>query len=167
MDSSILKKSNAGCIRRLKRRFRDKVNWNNWTLKAQLRTHLISMVLAFFIGHFIFLILTTWYQYQSSVISQVHDSLLDIFSTKLNYTSNAITLCYQQNENTDVNAVKRIQNIVGDYNKYPASYINSPSKLIDQSELASNQTVYGLGATCLYPLTQKENFVSKLNNVWD
>jgi hypothetical protein len=131
MDSSILKRSNAGCFRRAKRRCRDKINWNNWTLKAQLRTHLISMVLAFFIGHFIFLILTTWYQYQSSVISQVHDSLLDIFSTKLNYTSNAITLCYQQNENNDVNAVKRLQSTVNDFNKYPASYSQTPSKLVD------------------------------------
>ena len=160
MDSSLSKKSNAGCFRRLKRRFREKVNWNNWTLKAQLRTHLISMVLAFFIGHFIFLILTTWYQYQSSVISQVHDSLLDIFSTKLNYTSNAITLCYQQNENSDVNAIKRLQNIVSDYNKYPVSYSLNVPKLVDQSELAINQIVYGLGATCLYPLSQKEMFVS-------
>ena len=138
MDSSILKRSNAGCFRHAKRRCRDKINWNNWTLKAQLRTHLISMVLAFFIGHFIFLILTTWYQYQSSVISQVHDSLLDIFSTKLNYTSNAITLCYQQNENNDVNAVKRLQNIVNDLNKYPTSYSQTPSKLVDQSELGVN-----------------------------
>jgi hypothetical protein len=160
MDSAILKKSNAGFFRRLKRRFRDKVNWNNWTLKAQLRTHLISMVLAFFIGHFIFLILTTWYQYQSSVISQVHDSLLDIFSTKLNYTSNAITLCYQQNENTDVLTVKRLQRIVSDFNKYPASYSNTPAQLVDQNELTVNQTVYGLGATCLYPLSAKEKFVS-------
>ena len=119
MNSSLSKKSKAGCFRRLKRRFREKVDWNNWSLKAQLRTHLTSIVLAFFIGHFIFLILSTWYQYQSSVISHVHDSLLNIFSTKLNYTSDAITLCYQQNENSDVDSIKRLQNIVSDYNKYP------------------------------------------------
>ena len=94
------------------------------------------------------------------MISQVHDSLLDIFSTKLNYTSNAITLCYQQNENSDVKAIKRLQNIVSDYNKYPVSYSLNVPKLVDQSELSINQTVYGLGATCLYPLSQKEMFVS-------
>lgn len=159
MDSSVFTKSNAGCFRRLKRRCRDKINWNNWTLKAQLRTHLVSMVLAFFIGHFIFLILTTWYQYQSSVISQVHDDLLDIFQTKLNDTSDAITLCYQQNENNDVNTIKRLTNIVTDFNNYQVSYSNTPSQLVDQTELVLNQTVYSMGASCLYPLSQNEMFV--------
>jgi len=27
--------------------------------------------------------------------------------------------------------------------------------------------VYGLGATCLYPLSHKEQFVGQLSNVWD
>jgi hypothetical protein len=66
-----------------------------------------------------------------------------------------------------VQSVKRLQNIVGDFYKYPASYSNNPTQLIDQSELAVNQTVYGLGATCLYPLSAKENFVAQLSNVWD
>lgn len=49
---------------------------------------------------------------------------------------------------------------MSDYNKYPVSYSFNVPKLVDQSELAINQIVYGLGATCLYPLSQKEMFVS-------
>jgi hypothetical protein len=89
-----MKSVKAGFFRKLKRLLRAKVDWNNWTLKGQLRTHLISMVLAFFSCHFIFLILTTWFQYQSTVASKTHDSIIDVFAKKLNFTSDAITLCF-------------------------------------------------------------------------
>ncbi len=57
------RKKAAGLYRRVKRLFRAKIAWNEWPLKVQLHTQIISLVLAFFVVNFTFLILTTWYQY--------------------------------------------------------------------------------------------------------
>jgi hypothetical protein len=100
-----------------------------------LRSHLVSIVLAFFAANFTFLILTTWYEYQSSVLAQVHPVILNEFETKLITTSDAITLCYQQQENQDSATVKRIKSIAADAVAYPASYATTPLKLVDQKNL--------------------------------
>ncbi len=134
MNSSA-NKFNVSCVRSCKRRFRSKINWNEWQLRTQLRVNLVSMMIAFFALHFSFLILTTWYQYKSSVEAAVQPSLTDIFETKLSTSSDAITLCYQQQENSDVYTVKSISKIASDILAYPSSFATTPQLLVNHQDL--------------------------------
>jgi hypothetical protein len=70
---------NVNCFRRFKRAFRAKINWNEWHLRSQLRTHLGIMMLAFFAVHFTVFIFFTWFQLISSVKNSIHWPVHDIF----------------------------------------------------------------------------------------
>ncbi len=98
MDDKKLEK-NVSCYRRCKRSVRKCINWNEWSLKYQLRMHLVLMLCTFFVLYYAILVSMTYVYYRITFSMVVRPDLESILDQRLeNFSKSTATSLYHLDE---------------------------------------------------------------------
>ena len=105
------KRQNVNYYRRIKRKIRKSIGWNQLPMRYQLRVHLFSLFGIFFVFYFLGMILYTQLSYVREVVWVVTGHLDPILKDRLQFSAEAISTTFYMVDKLGVDATLRLSEL--------------------------------------------------------
>ena len=107
-DDPIEKRQRVNYYRRVKRKIRKSIGWNQLPMRYQLRVHLFSLFGIFFVLYFLCMLLYTQIRYVNEVVSVVTGHLDPILEDRLQFSAEAVSTTFYMVDKLGVDATLRL-----------------------------------------------------------
>ena len=133
----------VNCYRVCKRKLRSAINWNKWSLKMQMRIHLITILISFFVIYFAILIGITRFYYRSEILSVVSPSFAKTLNTRLDNFSKSVATSLYHMDQLGILQSLRVSQIYQQVDIKPSPLVDSAFSLVPQSADFSKGQIFG------------------------
>ena len=107
-DDPIEKRDRVNFYRRIKRKIRKSIGWNQLPMRYQLRVHLFSLFGIFFVLYFLCMLLYTQIRYVNEVVRVVTGHLDPILEDRLQFSAEAVSTTFYMVDKLGVDATLRL-----------------------------------------------------------
>ena len=107
-DDPIEKRHRVNFYRRIKRKIRKSIGWNQLPMRYQLRVHLFSLFGIFFVLYFLCMLFYTQIRYVNEVVRVVTGHLDPILEDRLQFSAEAVSTTFYMVDKLGVDATLRL-----------------------------------------------------------